>query len=227
MYESKRYQESAPNGATRYVIEYIIQALQPGSFTIPAQKITYFDISQRAYKTVQSFPLALQIFANPKQVRGPVAPQIPSTQEKQINTVIRPLHEEGPWSPQQPLIVPWHIFWALTILLCILFFAEILFISRHYFLSGLKLFVKKRNSSLYQQLRQIEKTGEYHQLYPLFMEILATKLGTSLSAETIEQLLQQKGFKESMLEEWRIFFEQLTMARFAHADWVTGRGNHW
>ena len=218
VYESKRYQEPVPNGAHRYSIEYIIQALQPGSITVPAQKITYFDVAQRAYKTVQSFPLTLQIFANPKQARGSAATPGEEKPGKQINTVMRPLREEGPWSPQAPLMVPWHIFWALTILLSMLYCAQILFMVRHYFYNLFAPLVKKRNSSLYHRLRQIEKTGEYHQLYPLFMEILATKLGASLSAETIEQLLQQKGFKENILEEWRTFFEQLTMARFAHTD---------
>lgn len=61
-YESKQYrQPSADNKETTHCMEYIVQGLQPGSYTIAPLELTYFDIKEKRYKTIKTATLSISI----------------------------------------------------------------------------------------------------------------------------------------------------------------------
>ncbi len=62
-YDSKATLEGTdPQQVKRY--EYIVQALQAGTWELPAQEFTYFDVATRSYKTLMTTPLTITVNAS-------------------------------------------------------------------------------------------------------------------------------------------------------------------
>ncbi len=106
--------------------EYVVQGLQQGAWTIPAQKFTIFDTAEKKYKTVQSDQVTVVISKDDALVM--VSSDDTHTQELSSQThsdvqegIDLPLHEQGPWSShsaREPLSISFFILLLLIPFMC-------------------------------------------------------------------------------------------------------------
>jgi hypothetical protein len=90
-YESKVYAETTDQaGIFTKKYEWIIQALKPGAFVIPAQKITYFDTREHTYKSLTTKPIECVVAPSLFQVKANQN-QRTSVQDGVVKRVPQPL----------------------------------------------------------------------------------------------------------------------------------------
>ena len=58
---NRQAKRDAEHGTTVQTWEYVVQGLKPGTFTIPAQSIRFFDTNSRQYKTLKTEPLTITV----------------------------------------------------------------------------------------------------------------------------------------------------------------------
>ena len=220
-YESKQYvQPSAlyPSMIT-HTMEYIIQALQPGTYEIPGQELHYFDTTDRIYKTKKTVPLTIQIMPG-----IPTSAPITSTPEPKESlatppTALKTSWQQNAWFTAWPFIIPWPLFWALSTLLFLVWLLIIMstIYRKHFEKLNARWFKKSAYKRTRNQLKIACKTNNYGQLYTIFINFLATHFSvppSSISSESIEQLLVHTHFSNTALQDWRQFFYHLAQVRF-------------
>ena len=219
-YESKQHDEPTkfdPLFST-HTMEYIVQALEPGDYQIPAQEIMYFDTRDRAYKTKKTNELSISITGSPstqskKNALGQPAIEIATAVAVDIDD-IKPIAHDGPWSAQPIRMIPWQFFWLLISMMTIAWLLFILLATNRAWLS--KLFGRNRRASIYskarKQIKQAHSSANYAALYTIFMNLLAEHYGiekAAISPETIEENLRNSGLSEHALHEWKLFYARI------------------
>ena len=103
-------------GEVQASFEYILQAKNPGTFTIPAQTLTYFDIQSRAIQSISVNPLTIDVHEAVNISSSPVVP----TKKNEVNgdkTQCEEskwyLSENEPWYPVPERSVSWKLFLLL------------------------------------------------------------------------------------------------------------------
>ena len=224
-YESKHFNEPSkayPDTTTHYM-EYIVQALQPGEYEIPAQVIHYFDTADRRYKTRKTIPLLIHI--HPDNAQNAQIKEIDSTKAHELPVEIddlQPLQEQGPWNAQIQRIIPWYLYWILIGFLgFISLLITILSVKPEWLISIIKLF--KKDSSMYAiaraKIKIAHQTEHYASFYTIFTHLLAARMGvepSALTPENIHNMFIQAGLSRDGLQDWQKFFAHIAELSFYH-----------
>lgn len=221
-YESKKYYGPSSNGAHTFVMEYIIQALQPGLITIPSQDVYYFDTSAKQYKTTSTRPITFEVTGSP--IPQESAPIIPDEQITSTIDSLAPLQKDGPIEQAPIHFIPWYLFWALLSLLTVLWLVCILVSMNKNLLQNLVTLFKKR-SSPYDQARLAVKNAyeqkNYSAYYRYLNELFAARLNVApaqLTPELIENSLRQDGLSAQAIQDWRDFYAEISQMSFYKAE---------
>lgn len=195
--------------------EFVVQGLKTGSWDLPAQSFTYYDVEARAVRTIQSAPLTITIMPG-------VAPAALSLDDFTPNKKpVAALHEQGPWYPAAKA---WKLSWLTIVLLIMLPIA--LLITR-----GMMMHFKKRVKVPYELIREkyafshakarfakLKQEQDVRRLYALFIELIASKCKTSLATITVPFImmhLKNKAMAEDKVEKWNQFFKTITERAYA------------
>ncbi len=223
-YESKHTNEPSKidPAMTTHSMEYIVQALQPGDYQIPAQEITYFDTRDRAYKTRKTNELSIHITGSAAAPAKKIIAEPEIAPEIQIedSNDIKPIAQNGPWVAPSLALVPWPFFWILMALLSVAWLLFILLTTNQ---SWLYRTVAQWNAkaSIYakarKQIKQAHNNGNYASFYTIFITLLSTHYAiepAALSPEVIELKLASSGLSAQAIADWKLFFTKIAESGF-------------
>jgi|GEM_PF-1881612 len=225
-YESKQYTSEVANGAHQTSYEFIVQGLKPGEWEIPAQEFTYFDVNRKEYKTHRTQPLTIAVLAQPELNTGIVTPPAVDVGQKVNTDITDPsglrMSVSGSWNPQtfKELPLAWFI-----ILLALPLGAVSIQKGRHWYdtyrMSSEPL-VRKKNAHAraYKAVADVEQRKAYHELYPIFVELFASRTDSSIpecSDDTIITYLRERGMSEDDVAAWQRFFTDIMRLAYAGA----------
>lgn len=227
-YDSKHYDQPSKTDKTMttHSMEYIIQALQLGTYTIPSQSITYFDTKERAYKTRKTIPLALHITpdaaaVHTKKKDEPIASAI-NTPEPDT---ILPIAQTGPWIAQSNFSIPWYLYWIALIVFTIVWLAFVFITSQRKWLTE-RIWHWKKDNSIYavarKKIKLAQKKHDASSFYTIFTTFLTAYFGlepAQLSPEIIDQKLAETGLSKQAIDDWRLFFAQVSQASFYQEEY--------
>lgn len=216
------------------VFEYIVQGLAAGDYEIPAQTCTYFDLSTKTYKTIQTVPLSVTIlggagssFSQKRQGMLASAPvdalggsDTPGTELTGTAAVAKslavgeslPLDSEGSWYTERRSLPRW-LFLAIVVFFIFLGLARFVRMSSRWILAryrgsnNKKQILKNAHASI-QKLSHAQRCAG---VYPLFVSLVAALLEmkeSEISDTVIEQALLKSGLSREQLSAWQLFFSQ-------------------
>lgn len=197
--------------------EYVVQGLRAGKYTIESQSFTYFDIKQKAYRTLKSKPVTIVITPGNTFIKKEDEQQ-PSIKQEQVTTLL-PLEQPTKWRFKIPRFIPW--FWFL-LLSCVPFvFLGVQKIRKwwmryeernapHY--GYRNAFAKARSA-----VKKCKSDETTTQLYQICIELFAARLKlptTEISESRIERALHQGGMDAEQITAWKAFFVDITASAF-------------
>lgn len=232
-YDSKQYIRDTHGayGLPVKCFEFIVQGLQAGSWEIPAQTFTYFDVTKHGYVTLETAACPITINPNPvSALQKPAHAQeqnvneqsVQSEQESQVPVLntwasLRPMHERHPMS--------WWLFFVLAGIPAVWYAVYVLRLyakSREGYFKRMYAFKQAR-----RKIKQVAHDGQMQELHTIFMEMFALRLHSSpaaLSQHVIEMTLRNKGMTDDDLRSWDMFYTHMyeraffTMHNNAHED---------
>lgn len=233
-YESKKYAN-----ADGYTMEYIVQAVQPGTITIPQQDLYYFDTRVKQYKTISTTPLSIEI-------TGTAAPEVsavPLPNDDVINSKdpLAPLNQNGPIQNSPTKMIPWPIFWSVLAIILFLWMAYILLNTGKNALRKIFTHIVQKRYSIYyiadKRIRKAYLYKKYTDYYFYINELFARRLHITqaqLTPEIIENSLRQDGLSEKAVQDWRNFYAEITQMSFYKQDLdeqyyleITKKAHYW
>lgn len=200
--------------------EYVLQAVTPGTYEIPAQELEYFDSKTKAYKTIASRPLKLVITGDQKKSLAPYVGQEQTDKKVDVSEDIvleRTLKGGGAGQSRH---IPWNWFMALTgagVLVMLL-----------WFIRNVWECYKQKNASYFeskgaftqarQHIKQAKKAKKAADIYHIFMNVFSARLKlpkSEISEAFIEKQLKVAGFSDEQIIQWRHFFSHTLAVTFA------------
>jgi len=201
--------------------EYVVQGVEPGSWTIPEQTLTYFDTQTYRRKQLHTTPLSVTV--TPGTAPPPRATSSPHTPEptdvsanNEGNRPFCAIDEDGPWQKSSPIQLPWLLFFVLLALpVGWLLYVVIDSMWRDYYRRNEKnIRARRAFATARTRLKQGSPlTTTYHILRQCIAERTGTKEQT-LTNDEIEQLLIQAGLSDEQLLAWHEFFHQCAQQAF-------------
>ncbi len=215
-YESTQSCVAAPHNPLQscYTHDYIIQALQPGTYRIPEQILPYFDTQTHTYKTVKTMPIEIVVHPDNAIKKNSPSNPVPAADTDEI----RPLHENGSWYTPVLIPIPWPVFWLLAILLCICLIITAIIKSKRLLMLPVLTFFAQRTLYAHtkKRIKQAHTQGNYEEFYEIFMHFLSQYTHISMQALTTENIDQFLLAQNSMhrMQDWQSFFSQLIELKF-------------
>jgi hypothetical protein len=214
-YESKQHTQPGKDGEKTHIMEYVIQATQPGTYSIPNQELFYFDTKERTYKLIKTLEIPVHITPGTAKSRTKTSTPNSEPQEAEQPTLI--LHQN--YEDTQQWYIPWSLYWMIIAGVALLGSACITFP----YWPSLKTLRKKKNSTKYfkKQILQMAQLHKYHSLYPLFTQLCAqyTQIKSEeVTTDHINHWLCQSGLSPQLLQEWNQFYCEVTQLRFDRSD---------
>ena len=209
-YFSKSY--VSDNGTSK-IAEFIIQPLAAGSYTIPAQRFTYYDTHTRKIITQSCQAQALTVISLAHvQTAGPALPTATAksslTNERVLNPIYHALYPRS-----HATMLRWPLFFVLVALLgaSTLCAAARLHLVKYYHILGAWL----RYRTAYKRARAAVMTARaqenYGQLYPIFKDMLRLR-GLQAHEHNVSALTQIMAQPDQ--EAWHEFIERLYECHF-------------
>jgi hypothetical protein len=224
-YESKQYSEDLSNGTKKTSYEFIVQGLKAGDWEIPAQSFTYFDVSRKQYVTHKTVPLLISVLAQPALSTATAAHIATDTKVIQSNEPITDptgmrLNVSGSWSCREYRAIPLHWFIVLLALpFCIVGMQGVRRCYAAYQLRREPIARKKYGHlRAYKAVADVEKRKAYHELYPIFVELFASRTESSIpecSDDTIATMLRERGLSQDDIAAWQRFFTDIMRLAYA------------
>ncbi len=238
-YPSKAYMPDSAQGkkGTKKRFEHILQAVNRGTWEIPAQTITYFDPTTRTYKKLHSEPMSVNVIAN--SAFKPTSTE-QALKEKKIDPgssstamleqvieepdTIAPLCVDYSYYQPATYRIPWWLFVLFALIpLIALAYRRARDISstllRRY---GSTWYDRRNWKQIRHALAQAEKAGDVRALHDQFIQIFATQFdvpSAHITEQKMQELLKSKGFSEKECTAWQEFFTLLCARVFArHAS---------
>lgn len=223
-------QTSVEQKSGKYIktFEYIVQATQPGTWTIPAQTFTFFNTATAEYQTLTSRPQTATIEGLAVATTGENNQSVPSHDvDTQDNDELAPLLADGGLVARPCWSIPWWFLIMVAAAPFVMLGARVLYglVQRHYGAdhnARNKVAVFARAT---RRLKDAEKKSAYQELYPLFMELLAARLGATYTIATEDdraRALARSGLSAEQNERWHQFCAQcaafIFSAQTAHPD---------
>ena len=226
-YESKQHDEPSKIDPTltTHSMEYIVQALQPGDYQIPAQEINYYDTQARSHKSRKTNAIHIHITGtaapqSSKNISEQDSTEIETSLALENNDEIRPLALEGAWSARPIRMIPWPFFWLLISIITIGWLLFTLLTTNQSWLYN-QIARWNANISIYSKARKqisyAHSTGNYAAFYTIFMNLLAkhfNKDAAQLSPELVEELLHASGLSVQAIQDWKLFFTRIAESGF-------------
>lgn len=238
-YESKQYTKKRSDGATQHSYEFIVQGLKAGDWEVPAQEFTYFDVARKQYVTHKTMPLLLSVIAQPG-LKTAVVVDEPTGNVPDVDNEpsMLPLNSHGVWYPQNHRELPFNWFLALLVVpFSLIGFQQVRRWYAWYRRRREPAYRKKyAHIRAYNALCDIEKRKAYHEMYPIFIELFATRTDIALpecSDDTIVTLLREGGLSHDDIIAWQRFFADIAGLAYAGAyqkvssDDVVKRAHTW
>lgn len=212
-YESNHHVQEITENHWRKTFEYIVQGLQPGTFTIQPQIFTYFDHVQCAYKTLRTRPMTLQVTG------APVVPSEESVKKTAVETVSTPTTSaRKPELSAHPLANYVPLFLGLfvaIIVLGLLLYKLLCWLRRPIDLKA-TAFSRAR-----KQFLQLKKTNNTTGVYLLFVHLFADRLempAGHITEQVMYNVLKKRGMPNEKIDQWMHDF--VTMSEAAYAPMV-------
>ena len=199
--ELRSYESASKTSATGKSWDYVIQGLKSGTFTIPAQRLTFFDTVSRHYKTLQTEPLTITY--SPSQIKqtAPLRPNVEKQEEKKVQ-------------PEERVPVP-DLPWPLFLFLCLI--PPCVQAVRWLVRCPLSLRLRKRvrrASLLLSARRAIKKSERLQDPSPLYEILKGTlidyyELPPQSNEDVIAAALQQEGLDEQTIKRWQALVDEV------------------
>ncbi len=224
-YDSKHYQQktAGAHGKPVTCFEYILQGIEPGNYTIPEQKIPFFNPAKQQYAMLTTKPIQLSIRANGGSTAAGKQVQENDTQQSHVipnSTDLLPLaagmHNLATQSSRRPMD---------PLLLCLLGLIPVLLVLTP---SILRL-VRTRMPYVYyysafnRARTAIKKhaQGKSSKTLPeIFVDLLATRWrvpSSHITQEYIEQQFVKLGMQADTIRAWQDFYSaMLEQAFYTH-----------
>jgi hypothetical protein len=208
--------------------EFIVQALQPGTLTIPEQTFTFFDVSSKTYTSLKTAPISLEV----KQRTGASTklPQLPTNDREQDTDKpqqpavqdINFIREDATQSPTTAAL-PWWLFTLLLIVPLIFYQQRLLTLLSSRWNSN----AQRTTSRLEKDLNALLDSKNASHLYVFFLQVFALHNNieqTTVSEDWIEQNLKQQGWETARIAE---FMDYLSLcARFHFSPQTINATDH-
>ena len=224
-YSANTVVEPLGNGKDRKRFEFIVQGLQPGTYTIPAQKLVYFNPSSADYYELKSNEISCTITGQAKpevsdaDEQTDLAPassgadQIALSSEQELQVL---LGQAGMYTPIWYIPVAWFNL-VLILLLCILL-AYCIYISPYYQkLEQWSYIAKIKNRyNIRKSVAQAKKSGSYAQLLRAVEYACVVYLKNS-SYDVVVQTFTKLSLSEEQQHRMIRFYKAL-IAHVYHKD---------
>lgn len=222
------YDSNAPQvdkNRTHKHFEYIIQAQDVGTYQIPPQSFSYFDLTDDQYKTLKS-----------KQFELVITPGVDNHQDQSQDLLLdqdgdemsqvgiskyNVLGQESIHCNQKMIPLRWYMILIKSVLLlfiCMLLYRD--FVQKHVvqneYLQRMILFFQACIAC-----KRAEKKGDKQALYSIFINLfIHLKVGnlSSIDDAVIEQYLKKRGFSPELIQQWNVFYNKLLQASFSQFD---------
>ena len=213
-------------------IEYLAIPRSAGEYTIPAVKFSYFDIDDKAYKTLSTpeYTIRVKRGAGESSVVSDQSSVISYTQKediKQLGTDIRYIDTKAPKASRQPSVVSYQFIWLWYV--APLFIALVLLIvlrkqikeasdlTRMRYKRANKV-AQKRLKAAAVALKANDKNTFYAEIERAAWTYLSDRLSiptADLNKENIASILAQKGVNETLIAEVKNVLSTAEFARYA------------
>lgn len=221
-YDSKQYVRDAPGayGLPVKCFEYIVQGLEHGSWEIPPQIFTYFDVKKREYITLKTASCAVTIKPNPAKVSySNQASKNISTAENSAVDKDESRLPLNTWASWRPVHHRRHMPWLLFFLLIFLPMVRWIIKSIRLLLLRRAAFFTKR-FAFKHALKKIDQAAGKSlksSIHIIFLELFADRLQLApaeVSSDLIEQLLYKVGFSDEDMRLWQEFYTRMYESAF-------------
>jgi hypothetical protein len=213
--------ETTYQGGTKKT-EFVIQAMKPGTWTIPAQTFTFYDTKQQMFKKISTSPLSLII----KQGEQPVPPitSMPRTQQDQAGRIVEPFSQdisfiqENFMGPAQRAM-PWWLFFVLMVApLVLLYRVKLQWLWTAFRRWGGGRGGHQKFEHFKRELDRLTTHKEVSSLHHFVMRVLAHYVARpieQLTESEIEALLAHKGWQAGKISEFLDYLNTCAQFRFA------------
>jgi len=223
-YESKQYCNTLADGTKQTSYEFIVQGMKPGDWEIPKQEFTYFDVTRKEYKTHKTLPLLITVLAQPELNTGIVAPQSTDIDQQQSTPEVDAsgmrLNAAGRWYAKEHREIPLRWFMLLLVLPFGIVGAQRVhqwYTAYHVRREPISR-KKYAHARAYKAVADVEKRKAYHELYPIFVELFASRSESSIpecSDDAIITILRERGLSQDDVAAWQRFFTDIMRLAYA------------
>lgn len=227
-YDSKSYirNNSAKPGMRKKRFEFIVQGMEEGECTIPAQTFTFFDTKTKKYKTLKTSPVVLKILpslGNKMPLPGitPRDEQEDAIQESKIADI----RQYGVWYGMTERKLPFWLFVFLIFLPLVPFgFVEAKKISYNISHRYSPHMIKKYAfAKAIKDLKHAKRKNNFSVIYSIFITFFAQKFELKesiITQDTIIHILKEKGFLLQEINSWEHFIARISSFVFYERDKV-------
>ena len=225
-YDSKQYVRDTVGkyGLPVKCFEYIVQGLEQGAWEIPPQLFTYFDIEKKQYQTLETASCTVSIKPGTMMKKyhadDKKGEKINSEIVQPQDTVDLSLNTWSYWYPvAQHKTMPWSLFFILAISPLLLVFVQFIWMMLRlravYFRQQ---FIFKQVS---RKIKEAKKSGVTRNLYTVFIDLFAVRLGCApsiVTQEIIDEHLKRVGFTDEEIRAWDLFYSLMYEQAFFESD---------
>lgn len=217
-YESKMTMRAYKKGGVQTkIFEYIIQGMEPGTFEIPEQELTYFDTKERVYKTIKSNPVSISInaFAKPEEEKNVVAKEEINDQNSSVSLVIfKELHTPLP-------VLPWPLFIVFWLLPTFAYCGYSASCRWQAYKAKNNNYLKKKNAFI-QAKKELKKALKHKDLkiaHDGLMQLFADRSSipaADLTHELIVSILKKNDKNSDVVDQWQLYIHAITEVVFCN-----------
>lgn len=211
------------------VYEYVITPRSSGSFTIPAARFTYFNISTGSYTTIESESYSIEV-AKGSESAAVGGTYIAREQSKELATDIRHIKSGNNTTSGNNIFFASKVYTLLYILPLLLFVLFILLQRRRMAVNANTVLVRGKNASrvAVKRLKTAKKLMKENNAAGFYDEILRGLWGymsdklnipvAELSKENISAVLGEKRVDEAIIASLHNTLNECEFARYAPGD---------
>lgn len=211
------------------VYEYVITPRSSGSFTIPAARFTYFNISTGSYTTIESESYSIEV-AKGRESAAVGGTYIAREQSKELATDIRHIKSGNNTTSGNNIFFASKVYTLLYILPLLLFVLFILLQRRRMAVNANTVLVRGKNASrvAVKRLKTAKKLMKENNAAGFYDEILRGLWGymsdklnipvAELSKENISAVLGEKRVDEAIIASLHNTLNECEFARYAPGD---------
>jgi hypothetical protein len=219
-YSSKSHVEEISNRSGDYkkTSEFVVQAMEPGEWDIPEQSFTYYDVKERAYKTLKTSPITLKILRHQgtsahQESDDDVATSIDVNVSQEQG--VPPLNRCDSWCAASEMSMPWSLFMILFFAPLILWFSALARRGWHRLTSwrGPQNRWKSAFKSAHKHIVHAKYRHSPSALYAIFVELFALRCAVTpaqVSDEMTRGVLTNAGCSLEQINEWEKFFAHIS-----------------